>query len=76
MYSFQYGGNIPAYFQRYPATCLKARTDIPAHAGISDADRIASPRRAQAVRGDFCFQSAGPGRCGDSPRCTGPEERA
>jgi hypothetical protein len=40
MYSFQYGGDISAYFGRYLAL-LKARTDIQAHSGISDADRIA-----------------------------------
>ena len=40
MYSFQYGGDITAYFQRY-RMLLKTRTDIPAHSGISDADRAA-----------------------------------
>jgi len=40
MYSFQYGGDIPAYFQRY-RQLLKTRADIPAHSGISDADRAA-----------------------------------
>lgn len=40
MYSFQYGGDITAYFQRYRAQ-LKTRSDIRAHSGISDADRIA-----------------------------------
>lgn len=40
MYSFQYGGDIPAYFQRY-RVLLKARADISAHSGISDADRTA-----------------------------------
>jgi hypothetical protein len=40
MYSFQYGGDIPAYFGRY-RVLLKSRTDIPAHSGISDADRTA-----------------------------------
>jgi hypothetical protein len=40
MYSFQYGGDIPAYFQRYRGQ-LKTRLDIPAHSGISDADRVA-----------------------------------
>jgi hypothetical protein len=40
MYSFQYGGDIPAYFGRYRGQ-LKTRADIPAHSGISDADRIA-----------------------------------
>jgi hypothetical protein len=40
MYSFQYGGDIPAYFNRY-RVLLKTRADIAAHSGISDADRIA-----------------------------------
>ncbi len=40
MYSFQYGGDIPAYFGRYRAL-LKTRADIAAHSGISDADRVA-----------------------------------
>ncbi len=40
MYSFQYGGDIPAYFGRYRVQ-LKTRADIAAHAGISDADRAA-----------------------------------
>jgi hypothetical protein len=40
MYSFQYGGDITAYFQRY-RVLLKTRADIPAHSGISDADRVA-----------------------------------
>jgi hypothetical protein len=40
MYSFQYGGDIPAYFGRY-RELLKIRADIPAHSGISDADRAA-----------------------------------
>jgi hypothetical protein len=40
MYSFQYGGDIPAYFGRY-RNLLKTRGDIAAHAGISDADRVA-----------------------------------
>lgn len=40
MYSFQYGGDIAAYFQRYRGL-LKTRGDIPAHSGISDADRVA-----------------------------------
>jgi hypothetical protein len=40
MYSFQYGGDIAAYFQRY-RDLLKARPDIRMHSGISDADRIA-----------------------------------
>jgi hypothetical protein len=40
MYSFQYGGDITAYFQRY-RVLLKTRSDIAQHSGISDADRIA-----------------------------------
>lgn len=40
MYSFQYGGDIMAYFGRYRDQ-LKTRGDIPAHSGISDADRAA-----------------------------------
>jgi hypothetical protein len=40
MYSFQYGGDITAYFQRY-RVLLKTRADISAHSGISDADRVA-----------------------------------
>ena len=40
MYSFQYGGDIPAYFGRY-RKLLKARADIAAHSGVSDADRVA-----------------------------------
>jgi hypothetical protein len=40
MYSFQYGGDIAAYFGRY-RTLLKKRGDIAAHSGISDADRVA-----------------------------------
>ncbi len=40
MYSFQFGGDIDEYFNRY-RRLLKARTDIPAHSGISDADRAA-----------------------------------
>jgi hypothetical protein len=48
MYSFQYGGDISAYFGRYLAL-LKARTDIQAHSGISDADRTAL-RQALAAR--------------------------
>ena len=40
MYSFQYGGDIKAYFGRYRAL-LKTRADIAAHSGISDADRAA-----------------------------------
>ncbi len=40
MYSFQYGGDIPAYFNRY-RVLLKTRADIAAHSGISDADRVA-----------------------------------
>ena len=40
MYSFQYGGDIAGYFQRYRQQ-LKKRADIPLHSGISDADRAA-----------------------------------
>jgi hypothetical protein len=40
MYSFGNGGDIVAYFKRY-RQLLKTRADIPAHSGISDADRIA-----------------------------------
>jgi len=40
MYSFQYGGDITAYFGRY-RMLLKTRADIAAHSGISDADRTA-----------------------------------
>ncbi len=40
MYSFQYGGDIGAYFGRYRAQ-LKTRADIPRHSGISGADRMA-----------------------------------
>ena len=40
MYSFSYGGDIVEYFQRY-RRLLKTRGDIPAHSGISDADRKA-----------------------------------
>lgn len=38
MYSFQYGGDIAAYFERY-RTRLQNRADIAAHSGISQADR-------------------------------------
>jgi hypothetical protein len=40
MYSFQYGGDIPAYFDRYRRLLTK-RDDIPLHSGVSDADRAA-----------------------------------
>jgi hypothetical protein len=40
MYTFRYGGDIPAYFGRY-RNLLKSRADIPKHSGISDADRAA-----------------------------------
>jgi hypothetical protein len=40
MYSFRYGGDIVEYFERY-RRLLKTRADIPAHSGISDADRKA-----------------------------------
>lgn len=38
MYSFQYGGDITEYFNRY-RRLLKSREDIPKHAGISADDR-------------------------------------
>jgi len=37
MYSFQYGGDVLEYFNRY-RRALKERPDIGAHSGISDAD--------------------------------------
>jgi hypothetical protein len=37
MYSFQYGGDVLEYFNRYRRT-LKERPDIRAHSGISEAD--------------------------------------
>ncbi len=40
MYSFQYGGDVPAYFGRYRQTIAK-RSDIRGSAGLSDADRAA-----------------------------------
>jgi hypothetical protein len=40
MYSFQYGGDITAYFNRY-RVLLKTRADIAAHSGVSNADRVA-----------------------------------
>jgi len=40
MYSFRYGGDIVEYFERYRRQ-LKTRADMPAHSGISDADRQA-----------------------------------
>jgi hypothetical protein len=40
MYSFRYGGDIVEYFERY-RRLLKTRADIPAHGGVSDADRAA-----------------------------------
>lgn len=40
MYSFQYGGNIPEYFERYRRQ-LRTRSDIGSHAGLSEADRRA-----------------------------------
>lgn len=40
MYSFQYGGDILGYFDRYRRQ-LKTRADIATHSGISDADRTA-----------------------------------
>lgn len=47
MYSFAYGGDITAYFNRY-RTLLKSRADIPAHSGISEADRAAIRRIVRA----------------------------
>lgn len=38
MYSFQYGGDVLEYFNRY-RRALKARPEIRAHSGISDAER-------------------------------------
>jgi hypothetical protein len=38
MYTFQYGGDIVEYFQRYRRQ-LRTRADIPAYAGLSDSDR-------------------------------------
>jgi hypothetical protein len=46
MYSFQFGGDIAAYFGRYRVR-LKTRADIAEFSGISDADRVAI---RQAVR--------------------------
>jgi hypothetical protein len=40
MYSFQYGGDIDAYFDRY-RRLLKQRSDIAQHSGLSDGDRKA-----------------------------------
>jgi hypothetical protein len=40
MYSFQYGGDVPAYFERYRRTIMK-RADIRGSLGISAADRVA-----------------------------------
>lgn len=40
MYSFQYGGDIPAYFDRY-RRLLSKRADIAAHSGLSEGDRRA-----------------------------------
>jgi len=40
MYSFGYGGDITAYFNRY-RNLLQTRMDIRTHSGISDADRTA-----------------------------------
>jgi len=44
MYSFQYGGDIAAYFDRYRRLLTK-RSDIAQHSGLSDGDR----RALQAV---------------------------
>jgi predicted Zn-dependent protease len=40
MYSFQFGGDILGYFERY-RRALKTRADIETHSGISGADRAA-----------------------------------
>ena len=40
MYSFQYGGDIDAYFDRYRRLLTK-RSDIALHSGLSDGDRAA-----------------------------------
>ena len=40
MYSFQYGGDLAAYFDRY-RQLLKQRSDIGQHSGLSDGDRRA-----------------------------------
>jgi hypothetical protein len=40
MYSFQYGGDIDAYFDRYRRLLAK-RSDIALHSGLSDGDRAA-----------------------------------
>ena len=40
MYSFQYGGDIDAYFDRY-RKLLTRRSDIALHSGLSDGDRAA-----------------------------------
>jgi hypothetical protein len=40
MYSFQYGGDIDAYFDRYRRLLTK-RSDIGLHSGLSDGDRAA-----------------------------------
>jgi hypothetical protein len=40
MYSFQYGGDIDAYFDRY-RKLIMLRADIAKHSGLSDGDRLA-----------------------------------
>jgi hypothetical protein len=40
MYSFQYGGDFVAYFERYRKQ-LQSRADIASHSGVSDGDRLA-----------------------------------
>jgi hypothetical protein len=40
MYSFQYGGDIDAYFDRY-RKLIGVRTDIAKHSGLSAGDRLA-----------------------------------
>ncbi len=44
MYSFQYGGDVPAYFDRYRAT-IRTRDDIRRSAGLSPDDRAAIAKR-------------------------------
>lgn len=43
MYSFQYGGDIAEYFNRY-RRLLTTRSDIAQHSGLSDSDRLALRR--------------------------------
>jgi hypothetical protein len=46
MYTFQYGGDIVEYFQRYRQQ-LHTRDDIAAHSGLSDSDRAVFRRLLQ-----------------------------